>query len=316
VSSGGDLGDFGNDRLRHRAAPCAGAGGLARGGEQDDFALHDAGKVILDRRMNIGHVERHRQPARKGVKVAQVDFAVARHFQLPLEPVGELAHHDGDKDEQDEVDDFLRILDAEAVKRRIEEEGRGQQAADGGKDRRHDAPAGGGDHHRDQIDNRAVAKPNFNDEAVQKAGDDGDQAEGHADPGHFLAEAGEFQGFRHGLAGLRVVLPNRAQYTPRHPCLSCPAWLDSGRSRAAFRGFFGRRRGGRAVECTALEMRHTGNRIGGSNPSLSIEIVKLLLKQQLGAARLVHTGGTRDIGNGSTLEAPQQRRLLATTARS
>ena len=23
------------------------------------------------------------------------------------------------------------------------------------------------------------------------------------------------------------------------------------------------------VECTALEMRHTGNRIGGSNPSLS-----------------------------------------------
>src|SRR6266702_6883771 len=29
------------------------------------------------------------------------------------------------------------------------------------------------------------------------------------------------------------------------------------------------RRGGRAVECTALEMRHTGNRIEGSNPSLS-----------------------------------------------
>jgi hypothetical protein len=28
-------------------------------------------------------------------------------------------------------------------------------------------------------------------------------------------------------------------------------------------------RGGRVVECTALEMRHTGNRIGGSNPSLS-----------------------------------------------
>jgi hypothetical protein len=28
-------------------------------------------------------------------------------------------------------------------------------------------------------------------------------------------------------------------------------------------------RGGRVVECTALEMRHTGNRIGGSNPPLS-----------------------------------------------
>jgi hypothetical protein len=32
---------------------------------------------------------------------------------------------------------------------------------------------------------------------------------------------------------------------------------------------FAVRRGGRVVECTALEMRHTGNRIGGSNPSLS-----------------------------------------------
>ena len=29
------------------------------------------------------------------------------------------------------------------------------------------------------------------------------------------------------------------------------------------------RRGGREVECTALEMRHTGNRIVGSNPPLS-----------------------------------------------
>jgi hypothetical protein len=32
------------------------------------------------------------------------------------------------------------------------------------------------------------------------------------------------------------------------------------------------RRGGRVVECTALEMRHTGNRIGGSNPSLSASL--------------------------------------------
>jgi hypothetical protein len=34
------------------------------------------------------------------------------------------------------------------------------------------------------------------------------------------------------------------------------------------------RRGGRVVECTALEMRHTGNRIGGSNPSLSANQIK------------------------------------------
>ena len=29
------------------------------------------------------------------------------------------------------------------------------------------------------------------------------------------------------------------------------------------------RRGGREVECAALEMRYTGNRIVGSNPTLS-----------------------------------------------
>ena len=34
------------------------------------------------------------------------------------------------------------------------------------------------------------------------------------------------------------------------------------------------RRGGRVVECTALEMRHTRKGIGGSNPSLSASIPK------------------------------------------
>jgi hypothetical protein len=47
------------------------------------------------------------------------------------------------------------------------------------------------------------------------------------------------------------------------------------------RGKSQRRRGGRVVECTALEMRHTGNRIGGSNPSLSATIYKLNLQSQL-----------------------------------
>src|SRR6185369_8104358 len=40
---------------------------------------------------------------------------------------------------------------------------------------------------------------------------------------------------------------------------------DRGRQAARF----GARRGGRVVECTALEMRHRCKPIGGSNPSLS-----------------------------------------------
>ena len=109
--AGRDLDHLGADRLRHRdaGAPSAAAGSVARAGEQDDFALHDGGEVVLDRGMNVGHVERHRQPAREGVEVAQVDLALARHLQLAFEPGGELADHHRDEDEQDQIDDFLRI---------------------------------------------------------------------------------------------------------------------------------------------------------------------------------------------------------------
>ena len=46
------------------------------------------------------------------------------------------------------------------------------------------------------------------------------------------------------------------------PCYG-PSRIDPGRSAP------GLRRGGRVVECTALEMRHGRKSIGGSNPSLS-----------------------------------------------
>src|SRR5260370_36752603 len=50
-------------------------------------------------------------------------------------------------------------------------------------------------------------------------------------------------------------------------CLGRARWIHS--RAAALLRVLRPRRGGRVVECTALEMRHTGNRIGGSNPSLS-----------------------------------------------
>jgi hypothetical protein len=54
------------------------------------------------------------------------------------------------------------------------------------------------------------------------------------------------------------------------PPLSPPAGLDTyPPDRRAFSRPPRPRRGGRVVDRTALEMRHTGNRIGGSNPSLS-----------------------------------------------
>jgi hypothetical protein len=147
--------------LRHRDAgvPSAAVRRFTRAREEHDLALHDGGEVVLDRGVNVGHVERHRQPAREGVEVAQVDLALPRHLQFALEARGELAHHHRDEDEQHEIDDFLRIRDAEAVERRIEEKGGGQHPADRSNDRGHDAPAGGRDHHRNQIDRGTVAEP-------------------------------------------------------------------------------------------------------------------------------------------------------------
>ena len=163
----GGLDHLGEHLLGHRdaGAPSAAGGGLARAGEQHDLALHDCGEMILDRGMDVAHVEGDRQAAREGVEIAHVDLALARQFQLPLQAGGELAHHHRDEDEQEEVEDLVRVLDAQAVERRIEEEGGGAHAADGGDHRRDDAPARGRDHHWDQVDDRAVVQPGLDDRA-------------------------------------------------------------------------------------------------------------------------------------------------------
>ena len=82
----------------------------------------------------------------------------------------------------------------------------------------------------------------------------------------------------HGRAALHLpevpAAPVFAQDTARRPKnhhhRSCKTSLcplrDTPRSNADHGTLW---RGGRVVECTALEMRHTGNRIEGSNPSLS-----------------------------------------------
>src|SRR5215831_2874234 len=79
-------------------------------------------------------------------------------------------------------------------------------------------------------------------------------------------------------------------------------------------------RGGRVVECTALEMRHTGNRIGGSNPSLSASAsperltrygyrtVLLQLAADLAVERIRAAAAQRD---GKAQQSPQQHIFVA-----
>ena len=67
-----------------------------------------------------------------------------------------VARHHGDEDEQNEIDDMNRVVNAEIVDRRIEEECR---RADAGQRRNHgrnDAAADCGEQDRDQVDDRDV----------------------------------------------------------------------------------------------------------------------------------------------------------------
>jgi hypothetical protein len=64
-----------------------------------------------------------------------------------------------------------------------------------------------------------------------------------------------------------------ADFRPRKPCLARHPRLltPEPQGPCSLLGAF--RRGGRVVECTALEMRHRCKPIGGSNPSLSANII-------------------------------------------
>ena len=59
------------------------------------------------------------------------------------------------------------------------------------------------------------------------------------------------------------------EFSRRAPCLACQPRLLHAPTTGAYPPIWPSRRGGRVVECTALEMRHRCKPIGGSNPSLS-----------------------------------------------
>ena len=245
---GGGLDHRGQHQFGHRDAgvPSAAGGSLARAGEQHDLALHDGGEMIFDRGVDVAHVEGHRQPAREGIEIAHVDLALARQLQLPLEAGCELAHHHGDENEQNEVEDLMRVGDAQAVERRIEEEGGGDRAGDGGHHRRDHAPARGRDHHRNEVDDRAVVQAGLRHQAIDKGRDEPDQHQRQADAAQFslrrwsnLGASGIVMpaGGRNPF-GRRNIRPPTLVCLLSRSCLSCPAWLHSGLFNRAFSGSF------------------------------------------------------------------------------
>ena len=74
------------------------------------------------------------------------------------------------------------------------------------------------------------------------------------------------------IAGLRA---KRAGFSSSAPCLARHPRLEHAPTTGPRPDLGAFRRGGRVVECTALEMRHRCKPIGGSNPSLSAIIKRL-----------------------------------------
>ena len=102
-----------------------------------------------------------------------------------------------DEDEQDEVDDLLRVLDAKAVNRLVEKVGGGEHAANCRNDRRDNSPAGGCDHYRNQEHHGAVRQVYSPDEAEKHRGQDGDETQRHEDAGELFPKEVEFQRVMH-----------------------------------------------------------------------------------------------------------------------
>ncbi len=64
------------------------------------LTLQDRREVILDRGVNVGDVEGDREAARKSIKIAHVDLALARNFRLHFQLRRQMAGDHGDEDKK------------------------------------------------------------------------------------------------------------------------------------------------------------------------------------------------------------------------
>ncbi len=165
--------------LRHlrldRALPSA------AGAEQHHLALDQVGEMLLDREIDVGGRRRRGQPAREGIEIAHLLFALAGELGLLLHRVGEVAGHHGDHHEQHQIEDLVRPREIEAVVRREEKISRPQHAGDRGDQRRHQAEMPAREQHRQQIDDRAAAHVERLDQHIGDERGRGDHQQGEHD---------------------------------------------------------------------------------------------------------------------------------------
>ena len=99
------------------------------------------------------------------------------------------------------------------------------------------------------------------------------------------ANGAAFHVARTGAGPPLLLLHGWPEFSPPLPCLARRPRLELAPTAGRESRPFGAWRGGRVVECTALEMRHRCKPIGGSNPSLSAS-KSLILRQKISVVEL------------------------------
>src|SRR5882672_3637751 len=103
---------------------------IGSGRKESGVLSQRTGKVLLDCRDQVRHGEAGGQEPREFVKVLNLVFSPAQRFSLASQARCKIATDKRHNDKQQEIDGFLRIIDAEAVERSNEEEVRRGRGGD------------------------------------------------------------------------------------------------------------------------------------------------------------------------------------------
>ncbi len=183
--------------------------------------------MVFDGRVDLAGVGGDRQPLGEGVERAHLALALLRNQRMGARPRRELARHRGDDDEQDEVENMLRLRDAKIVDRLVEEECRRGDAADRGGDCGSYAEPDGGGEDGYEIDARDVVQHDELRHAEQAQRQTGNEREGDRDPpdvalgerqaGHAVADAllGSVEPIAEDLPGFAELRPPQRHHFQR-----------------------------------------------------------------------------------------------------
>lgn len=119
--------------------------------EETNAAPGRHAEMVLDRGVDIAFARGGRKTPRQQVERFDLRLPPARGLPLFAKLGGELPGHDRDDHEHRYIDQFLRLMDMQAVDRRIEEEGGGHDTGNHRDKGGENAPARRGEDYGDHV---------------------------------------------------------------------------------------------------------------------------------------------------------------------